>query len=218
MIRSVFISKQESEIVGLIDKLPENTSLLAHSFLSFSALPFNIEAPYDIIFFGSPRAVIYFKNQRDIPKHAKTACIGRKTAELLTQLNHPPAFIGDNSGNPSEVAFKFKNWAGDNHILFPVSNLSLQTISGQFREQQKQVIEVYETLIKGHKIPHCDVYVFTSPSNVRGFLLKNEIKPNATVISWGKSTSKELIKSNVTVTAEMTQSSFEELCKLIPNN
>ena len=82
MASRIFISKNESELTTLKTFLKDrNEMLIAKTFLQFSPLAFQLERPFDIIFFGSPRAVMFFKAQMDIPASAKIACVSGKTVE-----------------------------------------------------------------------------------------------------------------------------------------
>ena len=222
MSKSIFISKNASEIEPYRSQLEElGYSVINHSFLSFSSVEFDSDShqgEYDVIFFGSPRAVIYFKASQAIPDNKLIACVGGKTAELLESLGHEVAFVGKKSGEPKFVAEEFKVWLNDKRVLFPVSDRSLRTISSLIPEDQKEELVVYSTEVKGKLIKECDVYVFTSPSNVEGFLMENEIPETASIIAWGKSTEATLIASIASINYCLNNSSFEELLSVLNNN
>ena len=215
MKRNVFISKSEAEIVALKKQLPTTLDLIAHSFLTFSPVSFSIEQPFDIVFFGSPRSVLFYTAYANIPKGTKIACIGNKTAELLRELNYTPSYIFDRPGNPKQGVDAFKTWCDGKSILFPISNQSLKSVSSAFPDNQKQEVVVYNTILNQQKIPLCDVYIFTSPSNVKGFLQTNEIQSSSNVISWGKSTSNALIDNGISISHELESASQEELLELL---
>lgn len=213
MAHKVFISKEASEVRELDNFLNSNGDrLIAHSFLHFEKLEFELETKFDVIFFGSPRAIIFFKAQQAIPADVLIACAGAKTAELLEHIGHPPDFIGVNSGKMKDVAAKFKEWCGNKHVLFPTSDLSLKTVSSLFDDAQKTEITVYSTQIKGKEIEASDTYVFTSPSNVKGFLESNTSLPeNAKVIAWGESTAAALTENDILVTEILSVASIGSL-------
>lgn len=186
--------------------------LIAHSFLRFEKVLFEIPGKFDVIFFGSPRAVVFFKAQYAIPAHVLIACTGAKTAELLEQIGSPPDFVGKNSGNISEVALEFKTWCGARHVLFPTSDLSLKTISSLLDPEQKTEIVVYKTELCHKEIEASDTYVFTSPSNVKGFIdAGNVIEEGALVIAWGESTAAYLTEKGIDVGEILSVASIEHL-------
>ena len=182
MHKRIFISKNASEVAPLNDYLvSQGKTLIASSFLQFSQLEFELNEQYDVIFFGSPRAIFFFKSQFEIPESVEIACVGSTTAEIIESLNRKVSFSGEHAAGIQEVAQSFKSWCGDKKVLFPISSLSLKTISSQFGPEQKIEVEVYQTSIVSREIDPCDVYVFTSPSNVKGFLDVNSI-PNESVV------------------------------------
>ncbi len=212
MAKRVFISKKESEVKALAQLLStKNTELIAHSFLSFEQVEFTLDNNFDILFFSSPRSVVFYKTRYDIPKNKLIACTGSKTKLLLESLGLNVEFSGKESGKISSVAKRFKEWAGDKAVLFPISDISKKTISSLFSEKQKTEVVVYKTVLTPCKIDVCEVYVFSSPSNVRGFLLENEVPKGAKIISWGESTSEELRKNEINIDEEMLGSSLSEI-------
>ena len=212
MHKRIFISKNASEVETLNDYLiSQGKDLVPHSFLQFSQLEFQLKDQYDVIFFGSPRSVSFFTAQCEIPESVQIACVGGKTTEAIQGLNRKVDFNGENNGDINEVALAFKQWCEDKKILFPISSLSLKTISSQFKEHQKIELKVYRTDILGYIIQDCDTYVFTSPSNVKGFLELNSLPKNAEVIAWGESTSSALSALKIKVAKVLSKPSIEEL-------
>ena len=67
------------------------------------------------------------------------------------------------------------------------------------------------TIIKGFKIAPCDIYIFTSPSNVAGFLMENEVPTQAKIIAWGASTQEALTQKGFKVNYTLKESSIESL-------
>lgn len=230
MPKRIFISKNPSEITSLRSQFEaKGYEVIAHSFLSFSPVEFEIQLPYDVIFFGSPRAVIFFKAGASISPNKLIACVGSKTAEVLESMGHKVDFVGKNSSDPKSVAEDFKRFLSTERsrsagfistgsiqsesasadsayhltphdsrvqrsarVLFPISNRSLKTIAGAIPEDQKEEVVVYSTDVIGKVIEPCDVYAFSSPSNVEGFFEVNTIREGAEVIAWGKSTERAL--------------------------
>jgi len=192
-ITSLFISKSWEEVPELAAFCAENSiDLTAHSFLKFAAVSFEVNESFDIVFFASPRAVTFFLTQGTIPKTAKIACAGKSTKSILENLGYTVHFTPMESSNVTESAKIFATWCEDKTVLFPVSTISNKSYA-QFLAKP-QVIEcvVYSTEIEEHPIDKVDCYVFTSPSNVRGFFKSNELPETAQIIAWGESTAKEI--------------------------
>ncbi len=212
MVRRVFISKNESEVDSLARYLSENgQKLVARSFLSFEPVQFSVKSKFDVLFFSSPRSVTFFKSGYGIPKGKLIACTGNKTKELLESLGFIVSFHGKQAGKISDIAKEFKDWCGEKRVLFPISSISKKTVSSLFSEKQKTELVVYETIITPCKIDDCDTYIFSSPSNVRGFLMENKIPKGAKVISWGESTSEELRGNGIQVLDEMLNSRLDDI-------
>lgn len=154
---------------------------------------------------------MFFKSRFEIPDSVKIASVGGTTEALLRSMGHPVEFSGSNFESISEVASEFQLWLGDRVALFPVSTRSLGTISSPIASKQKVMVECYDTKVVGKEIEACDLYVFTSPSNVEGFLEKNEIPAKSQVVAWGKSTEKALIQSKIDVSHTLPEPSLEAL-------
>ncbi|MCR9170994.1 MAG: uroporphyrinogen-III synthase [bacterium] len=204
MIKSVFITKNSGETVSLQQFTDAHgIQLSSQSFLQFQPVAFKLPSHFDVIFFGSPRAVMFFQSRFSIPDNVSIACVGGKTAALLQSMGHQVAFNGENKGSITDVADSFKDWLGDRSVLFPVSTKSLGTISKRIASDQSYHVECYETIIQEHEVSAAyDVYVFTSPSNVEGFFAENTLPESASVIAWGESTRKALeaqYMDNITV-------------------
>lgn len=188
----LFISKsmEELELLPVFCK-QNNIQLRSHSFLSFEAVPFEINSSFDIVFFASPRAVHFFTKTADYSSKliAVAGESTRKTAESLGLTVH---FSPKNSGSIDESSQEFAAWVNGRKILFPTSDISRKSYSKYLSDTQIECIQVYKTHISTEKIEKNDVYVFTSPSNVTGFLWSNTIPSDATVIAWGETTFKAL--------------------------
>lgn len=220
MSKRIFISKNASEVDSFRSQFEElGYSVISHSFLSFSAVEFEVEHSFDVIFFGSPRSVIFYLANGSLDNTKLIGCVGGKTAELLESLGLEVGFVGIKSGDPRSVAEDFKVWLDERRtsallslrVLFPVSDRSLRTVSSEIDDSQREEVIVYSTKTKGKVIEACDVYVFTSPSNVEGFLELNTVTDASKVIAWGKSTESSLVSGGVEVEKCLGNSSLEEL-------
>lgn len=212
MNKRIFISKNASEIDPFRSQFEQlGYTVVNHSFLSFIPVPFKVERAFDVIFFSSVRSVIFFKATQSIPFTTSIACIGEKTADLLETLGYSVDFKGSQSGEPKVVAKEFKAWLASRKVIFPISDRSLKSISSEIDEEQKEEVVVYSTKVVGKAVETCEVYVFTSPSNVEGFFEFNSVPVGASVIAWGKSTEGALVGKGTKVDFCLGSSGFEEL-------
>ena len=217
MRNKLFISKSIDEVQALSTVCNSlGIDLVAHSFLQFKSIPFVVESStYEVIFFGSPRAVRFFLEQEIIPPNVLTACVGETTAQSLRETGYKVDFVGVNSGNPSKIAEEFKQFVGTKKVLFPQSETSNRTISSIFDSDQISEICIYKTAVVSKSIPDCSIYVFTSPSNVDGFLSDNKISLNAKIIAWGSTTEKHIKSKGLSVNHTLSNATVEELILLL---
>jgi uroporphyrinogen-III synthase len=194
----IYISKTTEDSTWLAEFCKERKwDLVAESMIAFSEMKFEVPEKTDIIFFSSKNGVRYYFNQNELPNGVQTACVGKETARVLRKHNNEPAFIGENSGDPVSVGKEFLKFIGEKHVFFPTSNASLHTIANLIPEAQKSTASIYETKTTPKKVDDCDIYVFSSPSNVKGFLEKNTVDENAKVIAWGLVTETALMDEDV---------------------
>jgi uroporphyrinogen-III synthase len=214
--KKLFISKPIIEVQELVEFCKENDfELVAHSFLSFKAIPFDFPVETDVVFFGSKRGVEYFIDQQSIPENIEVACVGNGTANYIKSKGYNPSFIGEKSGKIDSVAEDFKTWLGDRKVVFAQAKDSNRSFSSVINSSNSTEISVYETIINSATIVESDIYVFTSPSNVDGFLLENSISEYSIIIAWGDTTEKHLIKNGFTVRKKLKNSSISELLEVL---
>ena len=215
--QSLFISRNRNEINALIEFCANhNIDLITHSFLTFEEVSFSIKESYEAIFFGSPRAVKFFFSQQQLAENCTIiGCIGEMTAESLRAIGIEPTFIGQQAGNPSEVGQQFKEIVGSKRVLFPQAENSNRSVASLFPTDQPEEVTCYKTSTNSSHIPNCDYYVFTSPSNVEGFLKVNAISSKATVIAWGKTTEKYLVEKGIVVDYTLKEAKEEEVLNWI---
>jgi uroporphyrinogen-III synthase len=143
------------------------------------------------------------------------ACIGQTTNSKLKKLGIECEFVGEEAGNPQKIAEEFKSWVKNRTVIFPQSNLSLGTFSSILPENQVINKIVYKTNLIERKIENCQIYIFTSPSNLDAFLTINEIADNAKIIVWGKSTENRLLKKGIIADFVLAKSNFAELIEVL---
>lgn len=152
----------------------------------------------------------FFLNKERIAAGTKIACIGKATAEKLISEGYQIDFQGKQSGEPEKVALEFKNWLGNRKVLIPHSTISKRTIANVINPNQVIEVPVYHTDFNCSKIPDCDLYIFTSPSNFESFQTCNE-PPKGKLIAWGNTTRKAIEKQNLIVDLSLEKSDLKEL-------
>ncbi|MES2798577.1 MAG: uroporphyrinogen-III synthase [Bacteroidota bacterium] len=216
MYSTIFISKNSDELSLLPSFFAaNNSSLSAFSLIDFQAIPFEIKAPYDVLFFGSIRSFNFFTQLQNIPTHVQLACIGEGTANRIKERGYQLDFIGEFAGEPDKVAATFKAWLDTKRVLIPVSSQSNRSIARALPTSQFEEVIVYSTVHKEIHIPPHDLYIFTSPSNVDSFLAVQEIPAKATVIAWGTTTEKRLVEHGAEVMHSLRTSTEKELINFL---
>jgi uroporphyrinogen-III synthase len=212
LIRKIFISRNPASCGNLIEFCQQHQfELIAQSLISFEATDFRVSDSFDVIFFSSIRSAEFFLSKEKISDSKRIACIGPETAYKLKNIGLRIDFIGENSGNPSDVSLEFKNWLGNRKALIPHSSESLLSITEFLNPDQIRLVEVYKTFLEPTIIPNCDSYIFTSPTNVRAFLLANDSSSLKNVIAWGRSTENELTSNRIPVVKVLQSGTMEEL-------
>ena len=162
------------------------------------------------VFFSSPSGVRHFNSSfgSTCLEGKKIAAFGPSTAKQLSRLGVQVDFVGQGK-NHSVIAKSFYSALGSDKAVFPIGNLSNKTVQSEIPEAQIENVLIYQSsLLKIDLDQDFDTYVFTSPSNVRGFLSKNSIPKSATVISIGNSTSLELQKNGISSVSSWEHSTF----------
>ena len=213
MIDTLFISKElEKSSVLKAFCVEQGITIEAHSFLSFEPVAIQQEITSEVLFFTSKRAVTYFFKQVPLPFNTLIACIGNATAESLHNLGIKVDFSAVNSGNPREVATELTSWLGKKSITFVTAKRSANSILDLLPVSQVEQVCVYETIINAISIPTIfDTYVFTSPSNLEGFLKLNTIPEAARLIAWGETTATAMRDLGLEPTYTLKTSSEKEL-------
>ena len=224
-MKTLFISKSEDQLSVELKQfcIERKIELIAHSFLQFSLINAVLPPNFDAVFFGSPRAVDFYLQQFDISESIQLACIGSGTKAHLEKRGYRVDFHGKEAGNPDEVARNLKNWLGEKTLLVARSTISNQSVAKQIPAKQLFDVVVYHTEIVPRQLKTTvEILVFTSPSNVSGYISKNEILPTQKIIAWGKTTAKKMIQLGLMPDFTLKNASENELIAwlndFIPNN
>ena len=167
-------------------------NLLGQSVIETKSVHFATPLPQAAwIFFSSAQAVKFFFEQKPtLLAGTKLAAIGRGTARQLARFGEV-SFVGS-AADTTVVAQEFASLAKDEHVLFPVSDQSVRTVQQALPAAQAFDIVCYTTRSKPAPVGHCDVVVFSSPSNVIAYFEANTLADHQAVIAFGSTTAARL--------------------------
>jgi hydroxymethylbilane synthase len=202
MSATVFISRDKKDCAELEQRLAAlRVNLLAQSFIRIEHVAFSPAIPpTDWIFFSSKNSVQAFFAQSPQLENQRFAAVGKGTAELLKQYVKVD-FIGEHI-DTTITAQEFKTVVGAGSVLFPQSDISRKTIESTFASSQVIPLVCYSTQELKINLDPADIYVFTSPSNVRAFYRLNSIPSDAKVMAFGYPTQQALsehFKGNIII-------------------
>ncbi len=217
MIRSILITKSNENQGVLTDFCKShNIQLVYLSFLSFSKVEISQKPNAEVLFFSSKRAVDYFLEQAYITPNTLVACIGASTKKHLHAKGIEVNFVGSTPGQPESVSKELAKWLGDKSCTIVLAKDSKKSILRHLNPSTTNICVVYETYIHGRKLNQTfDCIVFTSPSNVEGYLKENIIPETTKVIAWGETTKRYLMENQLTVWKILKSSSEEELIEIV---
>lgn len=183
----VFISRSESDAQEIITSL-KNSNYTSHcqSLISVEFLPFNIKKDFDWVFFSSSNgARSFFQQSTNV--NAKYAAIGPATASAVP---FECDFVGEGT-NTEEIARLFFHLVGNERVLFPSAEDSLNSTANLFDQDQIEIISTYRKTRLASALPEAKVYLFSSPSNVFSAQEKNDLS-KLNCVAYGSATAKAL--------------------------
>ena len=214
---TIFISKDESELEDILSLLNEvNVTGICHSLIGFEATPFRSTSAFEVIFFPSIRSAKYVLDSGQIDFSSyELACNGAQTEKRLLSLGYSSDYVAENAGNPEDVAKDFSSWLGQRKVLVPHSNLSALSVTKFLKEKQYSTIEVYRTLFESIEIEPCDLYVFSSPSNIDSFFKMNTPKAGSKIVVWGNASYNSLEQHGYSADFTLRDGTIDELKLLL---
>ncbi len=192
--QSIFISTDLNEDALYLQVLRDKGfEVIGKSCVHMEFIPFQFSDATDWVFFTSKNGVDYFFNSvKSISPKIKFAAIGEATAKQINQHGYAVDFVGE--GTIMQIAEQFKLIAAGEEVVFAVAEnrqTALQSHIAQFA--QTSIIPVYSNTPIAIEPVQADIYVFTSPLNVDGFLLSNNIPSTAKIVAIGATTQQHLI-------------------------
>lgn len=171
----------------------KNIDLIEKSFIETVAVTGLTIPKTDWIFFSSPQSVnLYFAHYRLAAK--KVAALSNGTAAELSRNYTQTDFIGSDSKTTKEIGRDFFNQINSTEtVLFPLSDISKKNISSQTRTENIIELTTYRTSLVNEKLNNIPgIILFTSPSNVDGFLLSNKPELTTQILAIGETTAARL--------------------------
>jgi uroporphyrinogen-III synthase len=149
----------------------------------------------DWTFFSSAQGVKHFLEQHPVTSRY-IGVMGEGTQKALQTFGYQADFIGQSS-DPVMVGQALKQHLKPSQkILFPASAISKRSIASQLTEQEIMHLPTYRTLPLSISIDQQDIYIFTSPSNIDGFLISQSL-PDAIYVAYGPTTGNYLKEKGV---------------------
>ena len=198
MKRRVFISRNPIDCEAIRAFLPIEFEVIAQSLIETKGISYETPIPLtDWIFFSSSNAARHFFEKHPQLDQQKIAAIGEATAQAIRK-HHAVDFIG-NASDITDSAYRFAESIGTQTVLFPIAADSLKHIQSALPAEQVIDLPVYTTTEKSQHVAPCDVYVFSSPSNVRSFFRSSNsaFRMDASCIAFGEATRDELNKQGI---------------------
>lgn len=168
------------------------------------------------VFFSSPNAVKSVLTQVVLPEEMKIAVLGEGTRLAVETFDRKADFVGQDA-DAAVVARAFSQDLGVHNVWIPKSDKSLNRVEIQLPpEQVRSQITYRNTPVSKRLGITPDVLVFTSPSNVEGFLLENTIHANQCIISIGNTTKEYMLERLPEIDVQMAlRPTLEELSRLV---
>ena len=216
-MKRVYISKDLDVRSPFRAKLEDlGYEIIAQSMLRHRPVDFDVPELADWLFFYSPGSVHFFlETVKSIPQNYQLAVMSITTAEILNEAGLEAQFVG--KGEPEEVGRAFLKLAKGKHVIFVQSRKADRHIQIQLDGQiQISDLTVYENLPRGDvNIPPCDVYVFTSPMDVRNYFDRFLFPNGKVVFSVGPSTTHSLKIYGLTEVLQVESSNELELARAV---
>lgn len=169
---------------------------------------------FEWVFFNSKESVRYFFQHFANPPQVKYAAVGQGTADLASK-HVPISFIGKNADTET-VGREFAEVVGTAAVLFPISSISKRTVQRALPSNQCIDLICYHTSPIAHKVERYQTAIFSSPSNIDGFLMENKARQIENIICYGATTAHRALKagfSGIYTLKEITPSSILKAIK-----
>ena len=188
----VFISRSESDAQDIVASM-NNSNYTSHcqSLIKVEFLSFNIKKDFEWVFFSSSNgARSFFEQTTNV--NAKYAAIGPATASAVP---FECDFVGEGT-NTEEIARMFFHLVGNERVLFPSAEDSLNSTANLFDLEQIEIISTYKKERIAIRLPEARLYLFSSPSNVYAAQEMNDLV-GMNCVAYGAATASALKAAGV---------------------
>jgi uroporphyrinogen-III synthase len=189
-----------------VDRHPEvrnwcennNHSLVFQLPFLITYLDYSLPANFNWVFFTSPHSCFAFFHQHHLPPGCKVAVMGSGTARALPD-GLIPDFVGSTT-DATQIGHAFAQVIlATDQVVFPLSNQSNRSISGQLPSSQ-----VHEIV----------AYIITSPSACTG-IMNPHLLLGKKIISFGPSTTDRLRTMHLDATITLNSISDNSILEAI---
>lgn len=192
MSKTLLITNSRKKHDRLNDWCQKNSfTLISQSFIQIQSIPDLTIPDTEWIFFSSPNSVNSFFENYALSAQ-KIAVYGKGTEEILNSFGYQADFIGPNTTDAKKIAEELEQIV-NGRILFPISQRSRRSIIKHIKQCEVVPLITYHTQTVAKKLDRSPaVILFTSPSNIEGFLLANKIEKDQILVSMGDTTAAAL--------------------------
>jgi len=197
--KTIFISKKLQADSPLMKLKSSVAHLVDESLIKITRIPFSFTPKAKWIFFSSKNAIEHFFAQKpDLLPGVRYGVLSKESAAFLSMYGKTADFIGEGV-DLDVIAKNFRDVLKNDSVLFPQAMDSLQTIQKQISFSNNIYnLYTYKTILRtDFDLPHADILIFTSPSNVNAYLNKYTLDNSQTIIAMGKSTKYRLSENGV---------------------
>ncbi len=188
---SVLITR-EADSWPLLTRLLSDRGLQVHYQSFIETFPLSVAdwPETSWVFFGSRNAVKYaLASKPDLLHHKKIGAVGPGTAQMLAEAGYKADFEGRTS-DVEAVAAQFADMISPlTTVLLPLGAQSAGTLVRCWQKRfQLTTRTVYDTRLVTETPRQAEILLFTSPSNVEGWLASGGNPTRQTAIAMGKTT------------------------------
>jgi hydroxymethylbilane synthase len=214
--KSIFISRNLTADSPFKKLKNQDIKIVGESLLNISQIRYSYTPQTSWIFFSSKNAIKYFLAQDpQLPEGVRYGVIGEASANYLLTFGKIVDFIGLGV-DVVQIGKDFRDILKNDSVLFPQAIDSLQTIQKQLAFTNTCYnLYVYKASLKtDFIIPYTDFLIFTSPSNVKAYFIKNTIHSKQIVLAMGSTTKHKLAEYgtvNTLTPIEFTENALLDL-------
>jgi len=207
--KTIFLSR-ELEADSPFHKLSQQGhTVIAQSLIDFEYLDFELEESYGAVFFYSRNGIKAYFSKQDYDSKVAYGVMGVSSHKTFLNITgHNATVVG---GDIDSLANMINNLWKDHTILFPLAAHSIHSLKDKLTDCHCHTVVVYNNTPKENiEIPHCDLYLLTSPMNARTLLSNEKIGINK-LLAIGSTTARAISKLTGVTPLYCSEPSIENL-------